>query len=751
MSSLDVPKPSTVSISSGDTDHILIQEGSEMRSSFTDVDEGASAASFEVDRTSPNRAAGPNDSERQGHARTAGISATNGIEHLSEPKATSIEETPLPSRQRFDISDSNIKNAWARKNVLTLDGGGIKGYSTLLILRRLMKLIADIEMGKRPASQGDSKCWSPNHKSDYYPWFRDPQNKETAQSTPTLNNENDVIHDEVSEEELKQSCGDTSGTKDYLPRHYFDYIAGTSTGGLSAIMLGRLRMPIDDAFAQYDVVGNQVFGKPRILHRQFGFLNYISSKYRSRDMKKAILQVVKNGVAEELCQWEMGEDEAPLESDPAQCRTLAIAYGHHVRKGVKKDYIFRSYDHPAPSPLAQNQRRPLNPGRAHREPLWKIARATSAAPKYFSSIFFSSRIFRDGGMGANNPAELALSEVLQMHEHPPSLMLSVGTGKPEDTPQSESHVGSRPPVQKGLIKIRGDFHDVVALATESEKTEARVRERCTVDLDPKVEYFRFNVAKEMSQIMLDNWEPAAGGERTKEHITRLTNQYLHTRQINDDLLKCARILVQTRRDRAKTERWERFAAQYVYFCPEQDCNSAKNKYSKTYFERNELREHGINKHFALLGTPIMNGDNDGVAFTLACTHDSCVHKVHIFHSELQLRQHFEKHHQRTLFKKAEELEHWLDCGRMSQIDALLRARESWRAEYQWMRQKTEVARGEGSSQNTGTRTTPERDQNPADSEAKPGLTSKSVGSFRSPIKIKMQSFRKEVTHPPQPG
>lgn len=86
-------------------------------------------------------------------------------------------------------------------------------------------------------------------------------------------------------------------------------------------MLGRLRMSIDDALAQYDIVGNQVFGKPRLLHRQLGFLNYATPKYRSRDMKKAILEVVRNGMAEELCQWDMPEDEAPLESDSVQCRT----------------------------------------------------------------------------------------------------------------------------------------------------------------------------------------------------------------------------------------------------------------------------------------------------------------------------------------------------------------------------------------------------------------------------------------------
>lgn len=434
---------------------------------------------------------------------------------------------------------------------------------------------------------------------------------------------------------------------------------------------------------------------------------------------------------------------------------LAIAYGHHVRKGVKKDYMFRSYDHPAPSPLAQNQGRPLNPGRANREPLWKIARATSAAPRYFSSISFNSRIFRDGGMGANNPAELALNEVLQMHEHPPSLLVSVGTGKLEETPPKRkqtdqpTHAESKLQVQKGLIKLRGDLKDVVALATESEKTEARVRDRCT-EHNPKIDYFRFNVLKEMGRIMLDYWEPAVGGKRTKEYITKLTNQYLHNRIVNDELLSCARMLVRIRRARAETERWERFAAQYVYFCPEADCNSARNKYSKTYWERNELREHGINKHFAVLGTPIVNDIRDATGYTLACTHDSCVHRVHIFHTERQLRQHFELHHRLTNFKKPQELEDWLDSGRMSQIDALLRARESWKEDYQRLHQRTQGSpSAEGRSQGTGTRSTPERDQDTAGTGERPALTSKSVSSFRIPIKIKIQSIRREVIQPAQ--
>jgi len=64
--------------------------------------------------------------------------------------------------------------------ILSLDGGGVRGLSCLLILRELME-----EIGRR----------------------------EKSKETP-------------------------------FPHQYFDLIGGTSTGGLIAIMLGRLRMVI---------------------------------------------------------------------------------------------------------------------------------------------------------------------------------------------------------------------------------------------------------------------------------------------------------------------------------------------------------------------------------------------------------------------------------------------------------------------------------------------------------------------------
>ena len=67
---------------------------------------------------------------------------------------------------------------------------------------------------------------------------------------------------------------------------------------------------------------------------------------------------------------------------------------------------------------------------SHAVPVWMVARATTAAPKEFTS--FNGYV--DGGVKANNPCEFALSEISQYYKShaqcPPHfpIMVSIGTG-----------------------------------------------------------------------------------------------------------------------------------------------------------------------------------------------------------------------------------------------------------------------------------------------------------------------------------
>ena len=52
-----------------------------------------------------------------------------------------------------------------------------------------------------------------------------------------------------------------AGGQDLRPRDVFQFVAGTSTGGLIAIMLGKLGLSVEDCIEEYHSLSEQIFGK----------------------------------------------------------------------------------------------------------------------------------------------------------------------------------------------------------------------------------------------------------------------------------------------------------------------------------------------------------------------------------------------------------------------------------------------------------------------------------------------------------
>jgi hypothetical protein len=344
---------------------------------------------------------------------------------------------------------------------------------------------------------------------------------------------------------------------------------------------------------------------------------------------------------------------------------LVLAYGPSgYNKDVIHTYVFRTYDHPHPSPLAPKSKRTphLNPGNATAEEIWKVARATSAAPKYFDPITFGERTFRDGAIGANNPAEVAFGEVLQMHRYSPKMLISIGTGlKSGNITKKNTSKLAKPEGWRNLAKL------MTNLITQSELTENKVQTACERE-EPDVDYYRWNVPG-AGDVHLDEWEPPTDGSLTKAKLREFAEVYLSSVDVHLSLVKAARKLVSMRRKRAATERWESFAQRNVYFCPEPSCHHLRA--TQTFLSREKLRNHGIHQHCYIINVKVKNRAD----LRHACLFDKCSHgEIHVFNEQAEFEKHLIEYHgvRKPEFMSPRKLEAWLDLGRMTQQEAIRR-------------------------------------------------------------------------------
>ena len=116
-----------------------------------------------------------------------------------------------------------------------LDGGGVRGLSSLLILQELMQQI------------------------------------------------NSSIRDD------RHAVGEKH--EDAQPHEIFDLVAGTSTGGLIAIMLGKLGMTVNDCIQSYKDLSMAVFGKRHIRGKLTGGLG--PTRYSGSRLRECVRSLVE--------------------------------------------------------------------------------------------------------------------------------------------------------------------------------------------------------------------------------------------------------------------------------------------------------------------------------------------------------------------------------------------------------------------------------------------------------------------------
>ncbi|KAJ7143453.1 hypothetical protein C8R46DRAFT_1360542 [Mycena filopes] len=279
-----------------------------------------------------------------------------------------------------------------------------------------------------------------------------------------------------------------------LPCDYFDLIGGTSTGGLIAILIGRLRMSVDDAIACYVEFSKKVFGKTK---STWGEGRYSATIFED---------VVKT-----LVRKRTGDTETPLLDDGALgrvCKIFVCARRvHAIDYGIAE--LFRSYQSTNPAVACT---------------VWQAARATSAAPTFFKRVAIGpvQEQFIDGGMGVNNPAKQVLAEADAVFPNQQiACLISIGTGWTGTAELPKPGFLERNTIPVGVIKV------LKALATDSEQTAQEMQLKFAKQ--PKI-YFRFNVDHGLETVGLDDW-------RQMGKVASLTRSYAdkhETRALLDD-------------------------------------------------------------------------------------------------------------------------------------------------------------------------------------------------------------------------
>ncbi|KAL9617923.1 MAG: hypothetical protein Q9160_007289 [Pyrenula sp. 1 TL-2023] len=312
--------------------------------------------------------------------------------------------------------------------LLSLDGGGVRGLSTLYILKNLMTRL----------------------------------NRERQQK----------------------------GLSVVKPCEVFDLIGGTSTGGLIAIMLGRLDMDVNECISAYNRLMESVFeGKSHKM--PFGWTGRTKARFSTIKLKNAIEQVIAGR--------RISASEPFNDGNPRRCRVFVCTAAKETTSIIR----LRSYDLPEEPEISAT--------------VLDAALATSAATTVFDPVTIGSRKFVDGGLGANNPVDEVEGEASNIWSPKEcdiramvKCFISIGTGCP-----------SNRTIEDKMFKLVSKT--LVDIATETEKTERKFIARWGHSFDSK-RYFRFNVDQGLQGVGLAEY-------KTKGQIEAATHDYLgHTQQ-----------------------------------------------------------------------------------------------------------------------------------------------------------------------------------------------------------------------------
>ncbi|OAP58963.1 hypothetical protein AYL99_06260 [Fonsecaea erecta] len=375
--------------------------------------------------------------------------SVNQLLKLQQELVKEVERSPGRIKSIREEQKEHVKSRGTL--VLCLDGGGVRSTSSLLILRSLMDEIEAVLRESKASVNLNTKA----------------------------------------------------------PHEVFRYIFGSSSGGVVAIMLGRLKMTSVQAQETFQRFAMELFRHPRRSYKLHRGL-YSSTKYSEKSIINATEEVVGSfdpnpgGM-----RYKRDRFAAPGE----QCK--CGVFSNREKTGA---HLLRSYE-----TLSDES------GAKIREPaysyqIWEAARATTAAPTYFPPAVINGDKFLDGGISTNNPSVLSLNEVISREPDGNICLVSIGSGR---RPFEPSYPTSS---LRSLVRLLRD------VATDTEEAHRIVSHFAASS--NRISYFRFDAAQYSRDIALDDWTAI---DEIKAH----TYRYLRGAEARESLRRCALAIIES--------------------------------------------------------------------------------------------------------------------------------------------------------------------------------------------------------------
>ncbi|KAL2159081.1 hypothetical protein VTH06DRAFT_2840 [Thermothelomyces fergusii] len=405
--------------------------------------------------------------------------------------------------------------------ILSLDGGGVRGYSIFLILQELMhRTFVEVE-GRAPRRS-----------------------------------------------EIPKPCD------------HFDLIVGTGTGGLIALMLGRLRLDIETCKELYVRLTRKVFETDKTI----AGIPYRSTLFKATKLEEAIKECVREHTVQEKEGNDGSEMERTYYSLSPASRSAAGYPRRHASNASVLSFSARGPSAQATRPAFSRNGNPnarlyderenrtktavtavykgtpkggapamLRSYDSRREPapefdckIWEAGRATCAIGLAFKPIQIGQSVFHDDGAGTFNPSITALDEAV-VNEWPGrevGVFVSVGTGKRPKGSEANSALW-----YEGFL---GEFADarrkLIAKIEGCEKIHEQMKREHLSKRGVNIEnYYRWNVEVGVGEFGMNEWNRLAEiSTNTRRYLARDEEQ----KMVQSASAKLAKIYF------AK-QRWER--------------------------------------------------------------------------------------------------------------------------------------------------------------------------------------------------